>query len=35
MLFSASRADDGLRQAWRRQTWKAVTMTLSVFLARE
>jgi hypothetical protein len=35
MLSQASRADDGLRQAWRRRTWKAVAMTLSVFLTRE
>ena len=35
ILFQASRADDGLRQAWRRRIWKAVAMTLSLFLARE
>ena len=35
ILFQASRADDGLRQAWRRRIWKAVAVTLSLFLARE
>ena len=35
ILFQASRADDGLRQAWRRRIWKAVAMTLSLFLTRE
>ena len=32
---SASPADDGLRQAWRRRIWTAVAMTLSLFLTRE
>jgi hypothetical protein len=35
MLAKASRADDGLRQAWSRRTWKAVTVTLSLLLPRE
>jgi hypothetical protein len=35
ILFPAPRADDGLRQAWRRRTWKAVAMALSLILARE
>lgn len=35
ILFQASRADDGLRQAWRRRIWKAVAMTLSLLLTRE
>jgi hypothetical protein len=35
IVFPASRADDGPRQAWRRRIWKAVAVTLSRFLARE
>jgi len=35
ILSGAPRVDDGLRQAWRRRIWKAVAVTLSLFLTRE
>jgi len=34
IVVQASRADGGPRPAWRRRTWKAVAMALSLFLTR-